>query len=154
MAELSEDTLGTISLIKNGMSLTNIDKDILIEELINYVDAVQDEERARAERLKESGEIGTPFRIKKGYELLAEVLMFALAQAQSGKGDERHNQYNQDFERQAWMVTRQAVGEGFTLGQAMKKIMEIREMVDDEQAERELLGAINYLAMEIIYRRI
>jgi len=86
--------------------------------------------------------------VKDGYFPLFSVLNEALNQAQSGKGEERHGNGLPFMEQPALTITR-AVGLGFPLGQAMKKIQECQRMEPDA-AKRELLGAINYLAAAIL----
>lgn len=87
-------------------------------------------------------------RVNSGYQELFLVLTDALDQAQSGKGSERHGNGLPFTEQPALTITR-AVGLGFPLGQAMKKIQESQRM-DTDAAARELLGAINYLAAAIL----
>lgn len=89
--------------------------------------------------------------IEGGYEPLADVLKAALDQAQSGKGKERHAT-GKPFLQQPIMQLRRMVGSGYTLGQAMKKAQEAQRL-PAEQAEIDLLGAINYLAAEVLARR-
>ena len=86
--------------------------------------------------------------VKPGYSDLFYVLRDALDQAQDGKGSERHGNGQPFMEQPALTITR-AVGLGFPLGQAMKKIQESQRM-DTDAAKRELLGAINYLAAAIL----
>lgn len=87
--------------------------------------------------------------VKDGYFPLFDVLREALNQAQIGKGEERHGNGLPFMEQPALTIT-SAVGLGFPLGQAMKKIQESQRMEPDA-AKRELLGAINYLAAAILY---
>jgi hypothetical protein len=87
--------------------------------------------------------------VKDGYFPLFDVLREALNQAQVGKGAERHGNGESFMEQPALTITR-AVGLGFPLGQAMKKIQESQRM-DTDAAKRELLGAINYLAAAILF---
>jgi len=86
---------------------------------------------------------------KEEYRSLFLVLNDALEQAQSGKGEERHGNGLLFTEQPALTITR-AVGLGFPLGQAMKKIQESQRM-DTDAAKRELLGAINYLAAAVLF---
>lgn len=79
-----------------------------------------------------------------GYHLLRRVLDLALEQASAGKGKERHATDN-PFDQQPMMEIGRMVGHGFCLGQAIKKAQEASRMQPDA-AQRELLGAINYLA--------
>ena len=89
--------------------------------------------------------------VKDGYYPLFAVLNDALNQAQVGKGHERHaSSDDQPFTDQPVLSITRAVGLGFPLGQAMKKIQECQRM-DTDAAKRELLGAINYLAAAVLF---
>lgn len=96
----------------------------------------------------------TEFRdvfVKPEYSDLFEVLREALDQAQDGKGHERHaSADDQPYTDQPVLTITRAVGLGFPLGQAMKKIQECQRM-DTDAAKRELLGAINYLAAAVLF---
>lgn len=83
------------------------------------------------------------------YQSLHDVLCDALAQAAEGKGKERHAEDGQAFEEQ-WIMRLAPLS--FTVGQACKKAIESLRLPPD-RAERELLGAINYLAAEVLRRR-
>lgn len=87
--------------------------------------------------------------VKPGYERLARVFDFALEQAQSGKGKERHAEDAQPYEQQLACSITRAEGHGFTRGQALKKIDEAKRL-PREAAINELLGALNYIAADII----
>ena len=87
--------------------------------------------------------------VMEGYYPLFAVLTDALDQAQVGKGEERHGNGLSFMEQPILTITR-AVGLGFPLGQAMKKIQECQRM-DADAAKRELLGAINYLAAAVLF---
>ena len=94
-----------------------------------------------------------PVFVREGYDSLFTVLAKALHQAQDGKGKERHAQPGQAFEDQPIIAIGQLVGMGFQNGQAIKKMVEAQGMIargDFAAAEREILGAINYLAATII----
>ena len=82
--------------------------------------------------------------IVAGYEPLAMVLRAALDQAQHGKGKDRHAN-GKPFDRQPILEIGRMVGQGYPLGQAMKKAQESMRLPPD-RAKAELLGAINYLA--------
>lgn len=86
--------------------------------------------------------------IKKGYSSLQKVLEAAQAQAESGKGHERHAS-DEAFEDQPiqWIEKH---FKSFQLGQAVKKMHESQRL-DKDAAIKELLGAINYLAARVIY---
>lgn len=85
-----------------------------------------------------------------GYEHLAAILDEALAQAQSGKGKERHAS-GEPFEEQPIIQLGEWMGgsTAFCVGQACKKAIESTRL-DDDGAERNLLGAMNYLAAAVM----
>ena len=87
--------------------------------------------------------------VKPEYSDLFEVLRDALEEAQEGKCAVRHGNGLSFMDQPALTITR-AVGLGFPLGQAMKKIQECQRM-DTDAAKRELLGAINYLAAAVLF---
>ena len=80
------------------------------------------------------------------YADLRQVLMQALEQASGGKGAQRHGQ-GKPFDRQPMLEISRMLN-GSPIGcmyQAIKKTQEASRM-DVDAAQRELLGAINYLA--------
>lgn len=90
-----------------------------------------------------------PVFVREGYDSLFTALAKALHQAQDGKGKDRHAQPGQAFEDQPIIQIGRMVGMGFQNGQAIKKMVEAQGMLargDYNAAEREVLGAINYLA--------
>ena len=94
-----------------------------------------------------------PVFVAEGYDSLFIVLCKALHQAQDGKGKERHAQPNTPFDQQPIMGIATLTDMGFQTGQAIKKTVEAHGMVNRKQldaAERELLGAINYLAAAVL----
>ena len=94
-----------------------------------------------------------PVFVAPGYDSLFIVLTRALEQAQAGKGKERHAGEGQAFEDQPIIQIGNLIGMGFQTGQAIKKAVEAQRMVTRGQlaaAEREMLGAINYLAAACI----
>jgi hypothetical protein len=82
--------------------------------------------------------------IPEGYESLGQVLQLAVDQAAKGKGLSRHAS-GEPFDQQKICRISRAVGVGFALGQAEKKIEESARL-PVEAALHELLGAINYTA--------
>lgn len=98
---------------------------------------------------------GTYVEVAEGYDHLFTTLIKALEQAQSGKGKERHAN-GKPFEEQPIRTIADLLGTsgmGYQTGQAIKKTVEAHGMVargDIAAAERELLGAINYLAAAAI----
>lgn len=90
-----------------------------------------------------------PVFVREGYDKLFVVLTKALHQAQDGKGKDRHAQPDTPFEDQPIITIGRMVGLGFQNGQAIKKMVEAQGMMKRGEfaaAEREVLGAINYLA--------
>ena len=82
--------------------------------------------------------------VPDGYETLGAVLQLAIDQAAKGKGADRHAS-GEPFDQQKICRISRAVGVGFALGQAEKKIEESQRLPPDAGL-RELLGAINYTA--------
>ena len=85
------------------------------------------------------------------YQSLSNILDEALLQASEGKGKERHASEGEAFENQPICEIARRLGGG-DLFQAVKKIYESVRL-PGEAGVRELLGAINYIAAEIIVRR-
>ena len=94
--------------------------------------------------------------VAAGYARLGEILLAAFKQASEGKGHDRHARDNAPFDDQPMQRIARDHGIGFITGQARKKMEEAIGMYrrdDPEAAEREFLGAINYLAGAIIFMR-
>jgi len=91
---------------------------------------------------------------RPGYELLAAILDEALAQAQDGKGRERHAGPGEAFHDQQIVQLGEWMGgsTAFAIGQACKKALESTRLSDD-RAVGELLGAIDYIAAAVIVIR-
>jgi hypothetical protein len=85
--------------------------------------------------------------VEPGYEKLNLALQMALNQAMLGKGKERHA-CGEPFSEQL-IMTIERLDVGFQLGQAIKKIVESKRL-DKEHSINELLGAIIYIAAQII----
>lgn len=81
---------------------------------------------------------------------LQAVFDRCIDQAVLGKGEERHGKGLEFFE-QPWVDIARTHGIGFLTGQAEKKLREAQSM-DADAWEREMLGAINYAAMAMLYR--
>jgi hypothetical protein len=90
--------------------------------------------------------------IEIGYKPLAEILQEALNQAQHGKGKRCHAN-SKPFLDQPIMTGARECGAGGMAFQSRKKILEALNCKDDERAIEDLLGAINYVAAQIILRR-
>lgn len=87
---------------------------------------------------------------KEAYLELERVLRMAYDQAASGKGKDRHANGKPFVDQPILSITRM-VGDGYPLGQAMKKAQETQRLPANKAKIVELLGAINYLAAAIIY---
>ena len=92
--------------------------------------------------------------INPGYGPLYRVLVGALEQAQTGKGEQRHGR-GRAFMDQPMFAIAGMTGPGGPAFQAMKKTQEALTMDANglhEAAYREVLGAINYLgALALIF---
>ena len=80
------------------------------------------------------------------------VLEQVANQVFEGKGRERHGN-GTPFESQPWKHIVDNVGDGFTTGQALKKIFELKSLKGFPAYEREILGAIVYLVMSLMYKQ-
>lgn len=90
--------------------------------------------------------------VRRGYEELASILREAYDRASAGKGHERHAG-GEPFEEQ-WIVTgRLELGPGALMFQIRKKLKEHARLPADA-GDRELLDVINYVAAELIARRL
>lgn len=87
-----------------------------------------------------------------GYEQLAEVLKAAYDQAANGKGKERHANDLPFPEQRMLGISRLLDSDGGMAYQACKKVTEARGLKHDAR-ERELLGAIVYIAGMVIFHR-
>lgn len=67
-----------------------------------------------------------------------------------GKG-ERHGGVTIDFMTQPWLHYAKMHGRGFLTGQAAKKLEEASSLHTGEAFRREVLGAIVYAGMALIY---
>lgn len=91
--------------------------------------------------------------INRDYESLHAVLEAAFEQAAFGKGAERHARNNPfDEQHMQTISTLLSTDRGMAF-QAIKKLTEGLDLPDNAACERELLGAINYIAGIIIWRK-
>jgi len=86
--------------------------------------------------------------VKSDYASLENVLKEALSQASGGKGSERHAAGQPFTDQPMFWIEKEFPS--FQLGQAVKKIHESQRL-ETGAAQRELLGAINYLAAHFIF---
>ena len=75
-----------------------------------------------------------------------------VAQVTSGKGT-RHGGDTTPFDEQPWVHYARMHGRGFLTGQAAKKLEEAASKLRGEAFEREVLGAIAYAAMAVLWER-
>lgn len=80
---------------------------------------------------------------------LYDPLTRAIEQAMFGKG-ERHGGASVPFFEQPWFATAKQHGVGFLTGQAAKKLGEAQGK-DNDAWEREMLGAIVYMGMALLF---
>tara|TARA_R110000851_G_scaffold239969_1_gene392682 strand:+ start:273 stop:695 length:423 start_codon:yes stop_codon:yes gene_type:complete len=94
----------------------------------------------------------SPIPTNPAYDSLEVVLKAAYNQAASGKGKERHAGNGLTFTDQPMQTISKLLNTSDGLAfQAIKKVTEAKGMQTFEQKERELLGAINYIAGIIIF---
>lgn len=80
------------------------------------------------------------------------VLMEVIDQVSKGKG-ERHGGDTIGFNEQPWRHYARLHGRGFLTGQAAKKLEEAASKFSGQRFEHEVLGAIAYAAMAILWER-
>lgn len=83
---------------------------------------------------------------------LAAIFTAAIEQAAQGKG-ERHGGLKEDFLTQPWVHYAKLHGRGFLTGQAAKKLEEAAHLRSGDAFEQEMLGAIVYAGMAILWER-
>lgn len=86
---------------------------------------------------------------RKRYTKLEEILHEAYEYASIGKGEQRHGHGGKAWTDQRHVRIAEAVGLGFPIGQAMKKLEEGFTMTEWAATRREWLGAITYIASAI-----
>lgn len=106
---------------------------------------------ARRQRVPEAGRLAPVAGLDDAYSSLRRVLDAAYDQAATGKGAERHANAR-SFESQPMQSISDLLGDNHgLLFQAVKKIQESTRLPHYRRRERELLGAINYIAGAIIF---
>ena len=93
------------------------------------------------------------FTMDEDYRSLAGILVEAYTQAQSGKGKERHANDLPFADQPMQAISHLLDSDKGMAYQACKKIVEATNMQSLPAFEREILGAINYLAGMIIFNR-
>lgn len=83
------------------------------------------------------------------YATLRSILNEAYDYAAYGKGEQRHGSGGLSWTEQRHVKIAEAVGQGFAVGQAMKKLEEGYNMEDWQACRREFLGAITYISSAI-----
>ncbi|UVN00267.1 MAG: hypothetical protein [Bacteriophage sp.] len=106
---------------------------------------------ARGQRVPKAGRLAPVAGLDDAYSSLRRVLDAAYDQAATGKGAERHANAR-SFESQPMQSISDLLGDNHgLLFQAVKKIQESTRLPHYRRRERELLGAINYIAGAIIF---
>lgn len=140
--ELKADKLRLESQLEN--SECNHKKDVVeLNEVIKHL-----ENQLKSTKVCSCNEVTS--LEKEAYLELERVLRMAYDQAASGKGKDRHANGKPFVDQPILSITRM-VGDGYPLGQAMKKAQETQRLPTNKAKIAELLGAINYLAAAIIY---
>lgn len=80
------------------------------------------------------------------------IMIEAIEQALYGKGD-RHGGNKTPFLKQPWVHYSNLHGRGFLTGQAAKKLEEAASTRHGKEFETEMLGAIVYMCMAVLYER-
>ena len=93
------------------------------------------------------------WEVSAGYEQLVAVLQDAHNQAAHGKGKERHANDLPFHEQRMQSISKLTNSPKGLEFQAIKKLTEGMQFDDAARREKELLGAINYIAGIIIYYR-
>lgn len=91
--------------------------------------------------------------IRDRYQSLRAVLDAAYTQAAHGKGAERHARGNHFEDQHMQTISKLLDTDRGMAFQAIKKLTEGMDMADPGARERELLGAINYIAGIVVYWR-
>jgi len=89
------------------------------------------------------------------------ILKLVVDEVTQGKGKERHG-LESKFSEQPWKYITDGVGTGFTIGQAIKKLIEIKNFHEERinssadpahmlAYKREAMGAIVYIVMAIMW---
>lgn len=92
-------------------------------------------------------------QIEKGYEKLVAVFQAAHDQAAHGKGKERHANGLPFHEQRMQSISKTLASADGMAYQVVKKMTEGLQFDDHKRREKELLGAINYLAGIVIFFR-
>lgn len=108
--------------------------------------------RAHANRPWEPQQPGAIFidvATEERYEALQAILDDAFRFAAYGKGEERHGHGGLAWPEQRHVKIMKAVGQGFSVGQAIKKLEEGYNMQEWDRTRAEYLGAMTYIASAI-----
>ncbi|MDY0186274.1 MAG: hypothetical protein RBR43_10425 [Desulfuromonadaceae bacterium] len=92
-------------------------------------------------------------QVEKGYEKLVAVFQAAHDQAAHGKGKERHANGLPFHKQRMQSISKLLDSPDGMAYQVVKKMTEGLQFEDRQQREKELLGAINYLAGIVIFFR-
>lgn len=149
---LEADTVGGVSYKVHTFQPSCVPKDV---EIVSALEPTA---------IRYAANIGTPKKeeqpiksnggsIEEDYACLKDVLNAAYKQASEGKGAERHACSRAFDEQPMQLISELLDSDAGMAFQAIKKIQEARRMDSFERYERELLGAINYIAGMIIHKK-
>ena len=122
------------------------------QELHHQVNVALDEFKQRKYRDEPADDCAKDLGESYEDHPLFPVLIAAIQQAMYGKG-ERHGGARTPFMEQPWRHYSQMHGRGFLTGQAAKKLEEAASTREGKAFEQEVLGAIVYCGMALIYER-
>lgn len=144
---------GNEMLTRKGNVLNVADRmsDMILSLRTTVANREADLREARGQRVPEAGRLAPVAGLDDAYSSLRRVLDAAYDQAATGKGAERHANAR-SFESQPMQSISDLLGDNHgLLFQAVKKIQESTRLPHYRRRERELLGAINYIAGAIIF---
>lgn len=135
----------------NVLNVADRMSDMILSLRTTVANREADLREARGQRVPEAGRLAPVAGLDDAYSSLRRVLDAAYDQAATGKGAERHANAR-SFESQPMQSISDLLGDNHgLLFQAVKKIQESTRLPHYRRRERELLGAINYIAGAIIF---
>jgi hypothetical protein len=69
------------------------------------------------------------------------------------KGVRHHGEATTGFEGQDWVAIARSAGNGFLVGQALKKLMQLKRSENPRDWEKEAIGAASYVIMAIMWEQ-
>lgn len=140
-----------LTLKANVLNVADRMSDMILSLRTTVSNREADLREARGQRVPKAGRLAPVAGLDDAYTSLRRVLDAAYDQAATGKGAERHANAR-SFESQPMQSISDLLGDNHgLLFQAVKKIQESTRLPHYRRRERELLGAINYIAGAIIF---